>query len=814
MPLQKLTFRPGVNRENTNYSNEGGWFNCDKIRFRSGYPEKIGGWVRATPGEFYKGVSRSLINWFDLSNNNLIGVGTHKKYYVLPNSTVYKDITPIRSTVNPMANNPFATTSGSTKVVVTVVAHNAQQGDFVTFSGVPAATIGGIDGDLFNAEFEILNILTSSTFEIDLGEVATSTATGGGAAVVAKFQLSIGLPVYTIGTGWGAGVWNGTNKTTTATLVYTSGTKNVLLDAVSTTINVDSTTGFTNTGYIQINSEVISYTGKTATSFTGCTRGASIGGSSTPATSHAVPPTTGSATPPPITVYQITAKIGTTGWGLASDIAFGVGQQLRLWSHDVYGQDLLINPRGSGIYYWQNNTSTYPPAVTLSSLATAAGFNGSEVPANTNQILVSDVSRFVVAIGAQPYGSLIFDPMTIRWSDQENAYQWVPDATNQSGERRLSAGSYTVCARETRQEILIWTDSALYSMQYLGPPYVWGFQLMMDNISIISPSATTTANNVTFWMGADKFYIYNGRVDTLACTVRQYIFQDLAFDQRFQIHAGTNEGFSEIWWHYVSKAEVARANEENRSPTVDKYVVYNYLDNVWYYGTLNRTAWLDSGLYSTPVAALGNDTTGTLIFHERGTDDAATASPKPIAAFIESSDFDIGDGHNFGFVWRMLPDVNFTNSTVPNPRVDITLYPRINSGAIYRGLTSISPQTISATDTIIPVSGTENFSSSGYLLIDAEIISYSGTTANTFTGCVRGALNTTAEAHLVNTTVSYYTSQSNVIKSATYPVEQFTGQIYTRVRGRQMSFRIGSNTMGTAWQLGAPRIDIKNDGRR
>jgi hypothetical protein len=815
MPLQKIVFKPGVNRENTNYANEGGWFNGDKIRFRSGFPEKIGGWTRATPGQFFDGVCRSLINWFDLSNNNLIGLGTHKKYYIVPNSTTYRNITPIRLTVDPMATNPFATTSGSSVVVVTVVAHNAQAGDYVTFSGVPASTIGGIDGDLFNAEFEILNILTSSTFEIDLGVPATSTATGGGSAAEAQFQLSIGLSVYTIGTGWGAGVWNGANRTVFATLAYTSGTKNVLLNSTSTTINVDSTTGFAASGFIQINSEIISYAGVTATTFTGCVRGATISGSSTPATDHAQPPTTGSAVPPPILVYQVVSILGTTGWGEASDIAFGVGQQLRLWSHDTFGQDLVINPRGSTIYYWANNTATYPPAVTLASLSTAAGFVGSEVPANTNQVLVSDVSRFVVAIGSQPYGSATFDPMTIRWSDQENPFDWdSTDPTNQAGEQRLSAGSFTVCARESRQEILIWTDAALYSMQYLGPPYVWGFTLLMDNISIMSPNAAVIANNITFWMGADKFYIYSGRVDTLACTVRQYIFQDLAFDQRFQIVSGTNEGFSEVWWHYVSKDEVALANQEARSPTIDKYVIYNYLDQVWYYGTLRRTAWLDSGLYSTPFAATGDDTAGTLVFHERGTDNAETDSPKPIAAFIQSSDFDIGDGHNFGFVWRMLPDVNFAGSTLPNPEVEITLFPRTNSGTNYRGLTSVSPQTITATDTVIPVLGTSNFESSGLLLIDAEIIAYSGKTPASFTGCVRAFLNTTAEPHVFNSTVSAYSIQSNVIKSSTYPVEQFTGQIYTRVRGRQMAFRIGSTNLGTAWQLGAPRIDIRPDGKR
>lgn len=812
--ISKIILKPGVNRENTNYSNEGGWYNGDKIRFRSGYPEKIGGWVKATSSASYDGVCRALVNWFDLSSNNLIGVGTHKKYYVLPNLSTYQNITPIRLTVDPTGTDPFTTIDGSSIVVVTITANNAQAGDYVTFSGVPAATIGGIDGDLFNAEFEIINVLTTSTFEIDLLTLAASSASGGGAAVVAKFQLSIGLPVYTIGTGWGAGTWNGANQTVSATLVYTSGTLNVLLDAVSTTINVDSTLGFTSTGFIKINSEIISYTGITGTSFTGCVRGATISGSSTPATAHAQPPTAGSAVPPPIFVRQVVSILGDTGWGLASSIAFGVGQQLRLWSHDTFGQDLLINPRGANIYYWANNTATYPPAVTLSSLATAAGFNGSEVPSNTNQVLTSDVSRFVIAIGAQPFDSTIFDPMTIRWSDQESPYQWVPAVTNQSGEQRLSAGSYTVCAREARQEILIWTDSALYSMQYIGPPFVWGFQLLMDSISIISPNAVATANNVTYWMGTDKFYSYSGRVDTLPCSVRQYVFQDAAYDQRFQIVAGTNEGFSEVWWHYISIGEVAHANAEGRKPTIDKYVIYNYLDQVWYFGTLRRTAWLDSGLYNTPFAATGDEDTGTLVFHEKGNDNAETDNPKPINAFIESSDFDIGDGDKFMFVRRILTDVTFAGSTVDAPTAYMNLNPRTNAGTNYTGRTSISPQPITATDTVIFVLGTSNFPNSGLLAINTEIIAYTGKTPTSFTGCVRGAENTQAIPHIINTTVSSYTRQALVRRSAIYPIEQFKGQIYTRVRGRQMSLSISSAGIGVAWQLGTIRIDTKPDGAR
>lgn len=821
MPLQKLTFRPGVNKENTNYTNEGGWYSCDKIRFRSGFPEKIGGWVRTTPGLFFKGVCRALINWINLASANLIGLGTHVKYYIVRDAGVYNDITPLNKPPQTLGLNPIATTLGSSIIRITAPAHQAQGGDYVSFSGVAGPTIGGIDVSVINDSnggvgFRILDpVPNGNQFDINLGpgNEAASTTTGGGAAVVASFQLNIGLPSFTTGTAFGAGVWNGTQKTSSATLVQTPpATGIIFLDATSTTVNVDSTTGFSNSGYIQIENEIIQYTGKTLTSFTGCTRGATLAGSSAPATNHAVEPIPNYT---PITVWQVIGLLGTTGWGLDSDINFGVGQQLRLWTHDNFGEDLLLAPRGGKIYYWENDTSTYPRAVTLTSLTTAAGFDPLEVPKQTNQILVSDVSRFVISMGSQSYSdpSAVFNPMLVRWSDQENPYQWTPLSTNQAGEQPLSNGSYIMCARKSRQEILIWTDSAIYSMQYLGPPYVWGIGLLMDNISIISPNAVATANNMSFWMGTDKFYVYSGRVDTLPCTLRQYIFQDLAFDQRFQVVAGTNEGFSEVWWYYVSKEEVQRADDEQRDPTVDKYVIFNHLDKVWYYGSLNRTAWLDSPLQDNPIAAIGNTEEGTLLSHEKGVDDGATASPKAIEAFIESSDFDINDGHNFGFIWRIIPDITFAGSTAENPQVNMSLLGRRNSGTNYQGLTSLTGS-INETQTTIPVIDTSNFPVSGTLLINTENITYTGKTATTFTGCVRGALATTAESHIVNTSVIQFQQQLNVTKTSTYPVEQFTGQIYTRMRARQMGIRVDSTKLGTTWQLGSPRIDIKPDGRR
>lgn len=755
--LQKLQFRPGVNREGTNYSNEGGWFETDKVRFRSGFPEKIGGWAQATPGNTYQGVCRAMVNWTDLGGYNLIGVGTNLKYYVNSGLGVYHDITPIRSTQTGLVN-PFATVTGSSTVTVTDAAHGAETGDFVTFSG--ATGFNGVTASTLNAEFEITNVVDGNTYTITLPAGITPTGTGsGGGTVTAAYQISTGLPVYVVGNGWGAGVWNGVNASSyNTTLTYTSGTTPwVLLNAASTTINVTDTTQFPASGTLLIDAEIITYSGKTSTSFTGCVRGTN--GST--AAVHALRPTAG--TPEPVAVYSVLSYLGSTAWGAATagGGGVGVGQQMRIWTNDNYGQNLINAYRGGPIYYWVNNTSTWPRTTLLSSQPGAV-----YVPTATNQVLVSDVSRFVIAMGATPYPTGTFDPMLVRWSDQENPINWdEADYTTQAGSQRLSNGSYIMQAKKNRQEILIWTDSAIYSMQYLGPPYVFGFQLLMDNISIIGPNAAIVVNNVAYWMGTDKFYSYSGVVQTLPCALRQYIFDDISYDQRFQTVAGTNEGYNEVWWLYVSQTEINAAIAENRAPVNDRYVVYNHLERIWYYGTLRRTFWLDTGLQQYPLSAqcsipVGGTNTdashtssseGTLIFQENGDDDASTQTPVAFDCYIGSSDFDIGDGHNFGYVWRIIPDVNFTGSTNGYPQVYMDVAPREFSGSPY--------SKVASTDT--------------------------------------------------TSTQRYYPNLKQ------YIVQQFTPQVYSRIRGRQMSFRIGSGgQLGVAWQLGSPRIDIKPDGRR
>jgi len=699
MPLQKILFKPGVNKENTRYTTEGGWYECDKVRFRQGNPEVIGGWNRLSATTFL-GVCRSLWNWVLLDGRNIIGVGTNLKFY-LENGGVYNDITPIRasSTIN---NNPFAATNGSATITVTDTSHGASTGDFVTFSG--AVGLGGnITATVLNAEYQI-TVLTANTYTFTASATANGSdvSPGGGASVVAAYQISVGPAIQTPLVGWGAGGWG----------------------------------------------------------------------------------------------------LGTWGNGIGSSIA------LRLWSQQNFGEDLVFNPRGGGLYYWDAGGGLTSRGVLLNSLGGTASFTNAsptvvtstvlytegaalqfsggslptgvsaattyyvfevngltfklldsagavvntsgsgtgavslivDVPTILNSLAVSDTSRFVITFGCNDYGSATLDPMLIRWSAQDDPFNWTPDPTNQAGFIRISHGSEIITTVQTRQEIIVFTDSAVYSLQYLGPPYVWAPQLLGDNVSIMSTNAAVIASGVVYWMGVDKFYSYDGRVQTLNCDLRRFVFSDLNQDQGLQVFAGTNEGFNEVWWFYCS------AN----STAIDKYVIYNYVEKIWYYGTMSRTAWLDSGLQSYPIAAnyFTDTATGNLINHETGLNDNTTGTAVAIDAYISSSEFDIGDGHNFGFVWRVLPDLTFENATSTPagalPSVAMTLQGLANSGS---GVTSTASQPVS--------------------------------------------------------------------KSNTYVItEQFTGQIYTRMRGRQMIFKIASNQINTCWQLGAPRIDIRPDGRR
>jgi hypothetical protein len=709
VPLSKILNRPGVNRENTRYTNENGWFVSEKVRFRQGTPEKIGGWARISVNTFL-GTCRSLWNWVTLTANNLMGVGTSDKYYI-ESGGAYNDITPLRQyNYTATLTNPFSTTSGDATVSVSDTAHGATAGDLVYFSG--ATTVGGIPAAELNTRHVITSITDANTYVITVTTTASSTASGGG-TVTAEYYIDAVL--------LGNNPFATTNGSTTVTV--TAATHG------GQTGDYVTFSGATTVAGLDLNNEykitVTSASAYTITAATAANATTSGGGSAVRAE------------------YQITigpaSQVAQVGWGAGgwgSGLWGGVGvfvpDAMRLWSAMNFGEDLVFGPRGGGVYYWDATNGLPTRGVNIETLPGAL-----DTPVIQNLVFVSDIYRFVFCFGANDTGTTTQDPMLIRWADQESVTDWLPSAANQAGSLRLSHGSKIIAAAQTRQEILVWTDTALYSLQYLGAPLVWGAQLLGDNISIVGPNAVSVATGIAFWMGVDKFYMYDGRVQTLQCDLRKYIYQDINSTQYLQYFSGTNEGFNEIWWFYAS----ASSND------IDRYVVYNYLERIWYYGTMARTAWVDAGLRDYPVAATYSN---NLVNHEYGNDDNVTGEPQAINAYIESAEFDIQDGHNIGFVWRVLPDITFsgTSQSNPNPAVTMTLIPMMNSGSGYN-----SPQSLGGS------------------------------------------------------------SSAAVARTTTTNIEQFTGQVYVRVRGRQLIFKVESTDLGSAWQLGSPRFDIRGDGR-
>lgn len=635
-----------------------------------------------------------------------MGVGTNLKYYI-EQGGAYNDITPIRTrNYTASLTNPFDTIDTEDTVTVNDTAHGAQPGDIVYFTG--ATSVGGIPAAELNTRHVITSITDPDTYVITVETAATSTVSGGGGTVTAQYYIN----TYELTTDPFA-------ADGTTTVVVTAASHGAINGDFVTFSGATGTYAADLTGEFQITYiDANSYSITTASALSA----GSYGGSDVLAEYQV---NTGPATQLPLTGW------GAGGWGLGN---WGQGisstDSLRLWSANNFGEDLIYGPRGGNIYYWDASTSVTTRGVAIQTLAGAL-----DPPIVQNFIYVSDIYRFVICFGCNDVGSAVQDPMLIRWSDQESVTDWLPTAVNQAGSLRLSHGSKIITAIQARQEIVVFTDSALYSLQYLGAPLVWGAQLLGDNISVMGPNAVAIASGVVFWMGKDKFYSYSGRVETLNCDLRKYIFNDINLAQNEQIFAGTSEGFNEVWWFYCS------AN----STSVDRYVVYNYVERIWHYGTIARTAWIDSGLRDYPQAATYSY---NLVNHEFGTDDNESGTPVAINAYIESAEFDIQDGHNLGFVWRVLPDVTFSGSGTQNPSVTMTLIPMMNSGSGYN-----NPQSLGGT------------------------------------------------------------SSASVVRSSTVPIETFTGQVYVRVRGRQMIFKIESTGLGVAWQLGAPRIDIRADGK-
>lgn len=650
MPLKTLQLRPGIFRENTRYAAENGWYECDKIRFRSGQPEKIGGWkqLNSAAGTFL-GVGRALWPW-----SIFLGIGTNLKYYVYYGQ--YYDITPIDVYT---LTNPFTATLSSAVITVAHTAHGRLVGDYVQFDNVT-----GLGGNMTQAvlelEYQVATVIDANSYTINardpttglpvLATAADVSGSPGGGTVQAQYQPNIGTdiqyPPPSDTEGWGAGLW------------------------------------------------------------------------------------------------------GSGGWGGDPDPF--VAEQIGLWNHANFGEDLIYGPKGGGIYYWDASGGFPSRGVNISTLVGA-----SDTPSKALFRLVSDASRFVLAFGTTDYGSTNLNPMLIRWSDQESAANWTPAATGQAGSLTLSRGSEIQAVAQTRQEILVWTDTALYSLQYLGPPIVWGSQILADNITIASDRAWAVAAGVVYWMGDEKFYVFDGRTSTLQCDIRKFIFDDFNSNQNLQVFASTVEQFSEVWWFYCS------AN----STAVDRYVVYNYAEKIWYYGSLARTAWIDASVFSNiPVAV---DYNSQLLYHESGCDDKSTPVAAPIDSYIISSEFDIDDGHNFGFVTRVLPDVTFAGSTAPveDQSLTMALLPLQNSGSGYtRGVTNVAPS------------------------------------AN-----MSVALNNERTVQR---------DASNGVERFSGTITPYQGNLYIRVRGRQMAIKARSNELGVQWQLGKFRIDLRPDGRK
>ena len=698
MVLKKLLVKSGVNRENSRYYTEGGWYDCDKIRFRQGTPQKIGGWDRISSAT-YNGVCRSLWAWQTLSQLTLIGVGTNTKFYISRGGAYY-DITPIRTAIN--LTTPFAATNGSAVITVTAPSHGCNNGDFVTFNG--ATSLGGnITATVLNTEHQI-SYVDANTYTISVSIAANSSDTGDGGTVRAVYQMNTGAAAEVAVTGWGAGGWGsgvwGTSASS-ANPVRLWSQSNYGQDLVFGPRGGAMYYYYADRGVSSSSVSISIATPAQVTASTGLyTEGAPI-------------------------VFETTGALPT---GLET----GTTYYVRNYVAGVF--NVSATPSGALINTSGTQSGTQSISARAVNLTTISG--ASDVPTIQNYITVSDTYRFVFAFGCNDYGVSTQSPLLVRWSDQENAAMWTPSTTNQAGSITLTRGSQIVTALQTRQEIVVWTDSALYSMQYLGYPLVWNAQLLGDNISIVSENAAALASGVVYWMGRDKFYKYDGRVSTQNCDLREYIFDDFNTQQIQQVFASTDEGFNEVWWFYCSAD----------SSVVDKYVIYNYAEDIWYYGTMGRTAWLDSGILDFPIAATYSN---NLVNHESGLDDNETATPTAIHAYITSSEFDLDDGHNFAFIRRILPDLTFRGSTTTNPTATLSLMPLINSGSGYT-----SPASVGGSDS------------------------------------------------------------AGITRTAVVPIEQFTGQVFIRVRGRQFSFKLESNQLGCTWQMGAMRFDFKLDGQR
>jgi len=723
MPLQKITLKPGVNRENTRYTNEGGYYESNLVRFRQGTPEKIGGWIRISPNT-YSGICRSLWNWTTLASANLVGVGTESAFYITPqtnNSTdAYYDVTPIASS-GLLGASPVTTANGSNIVTVTDTRYHPYIGDYVIFSGM--TTVNNVT---LNGTYQVVSLPSSTTYTVTALTTANANGSGGGSLAYAAYLLNVGNVTANTSTAWGSGAWGSGYWGGPGSISFNTGTKLWTQYNFGEALLFGPKQGAMYYWNPQVAPSLASPTVITITN----------------ASPAVVTITTNTSTP----ITNATALMFETTGALPLGLApFKVYYATYITATTFKISDSYANYL-AGVFVNTTSAGSGTQTISIRAIPVSSLAGASDVPQTQNTLIVSDASKFTIVFGSYGYLSTTYDPMLVRWSDQQSVTNWTPAITNQAGSLRLSHGSAIQAVLQARQEILIFSDAALYSLQYLGAPYVWGSQILSDNISIISINAAAYTSGMAFWMGQDKFYKYDGRVQTLRCDLRQFIYDDINRDQFGQIFSSTNEGFNEVWRFYCTE----------NSSVINRYVVYNYVEDAWYYGSMGRTAWLDSSLRNYPIAATYSN---NLVYHEKGVDDC-TDSTTGVAmnSYITTSQFDIGDGHNFAFVWRMLPDLTFRGSTDGStPSLTMQIQPLQNSGSGYNEPKSVGGTSADATQTVTATS--------------------------------------------------------------TYPLtadqlDKYNGQLNIRVRGRQMSMKIACNTLGTQWQLGSPRIDVRPDGRR
>jgi hypothetical protein len=757
MPLARIVFKPGVNRETTSYGSENGWYESDLIRFRKGRPEKMGGWSRLSSTAF-QGTGRSLHVWAALDNSQYMGLGTEFKFYIEQGGG-YNDITPVRRTVT-LGTNPFLSTAGNGIITITDVSHGAVLNDFVTFSG--ATTFDGLTTADLNKEQQITQVIDANSYKVNTGGVASSGAVaGGGTVILAEYQINTGLNTVVSGSGFGAGFWGGLVSsyaaTTLASGINNSVTSIPLTSAASfeeaaTTLSASITvysssvpvadaSALPEIGTIKINSEYIRYGTKTGNTLADLTRnsdGSVVAGHTSgdavtfvgliniedelilytgktgntldAGVVRGVRSTTAVSHSSGVVVKEANDFIG---WGDAALTTSSTGQNIRLWSQDNWGEDLAFSVYDGTPYYWDKTLGLTARATSFASQAGA-----SNCPTVARRIMVSGADRHIIAFACNAQGETQQDLLQVRWSSQEAPFDWTPTVTNTSGAQRISSGSEIIAAQKTRQEILIWTDANLHAMRFVGPPLTFGFTLLASNVSIVGPNAVTTVGDRVYWMDRENFYAYTGRIEIIPCTVLRYVFDDINLSQSFKFFAASNRMFDEVFWFYVSSS----------ATEIDRYAKYNYTEGTWDIGTMVRTAWVDYSIHDNPRAAGTAGGNEYIYIQETGTD----ADGDAMNSFIQSADFDLGDGNEFMFINRLIPDVDLTGT---NASIDYVVK-------------------------------TRNFPGS-----------------------------------------SLSTNSTNAVTPT-------TDQNFLRARSRQAVIRIQSTTTDVAWTLGDLRLDIRPDGRR